>query len=105
MFLRSTRRKNDGKIHAYWNIVKNRRLAGGTAPREALEKFKTLQMVDMVLPTEGWREPTLSCYTQPEADHRMLLQHAAPATAIAATAAHELQVGRLVRRARGAVES
>lgn len=29
-----------------------RPLAGGTTPREVLDKFKTLQMVDVVLPTE-----------------------------------------------------
>jgi len=51
-----------------------RALAGGTTPREVLEKFKTLQMVDVVLPTDDGRELTLSRYTQPEADHRMLLQ-------------------------------
>jgi transposase len=51
-----------------------RPLAGGTTPREVLDKFKTLQMVDVVLPTDDGRELTLSRYTQPEADHRMLLQ-------------------------------
>jgi transposase len=51
-----------------------RALAGGTTPREVLEKFKTLQMVDVVLPTDDGRELTLSRYTQPEADHRMLPQ-------------------------------
>jgi hypothetical protein len=29
MFLRCTRRKKDGKVHEYWNIVENRRLADG----------------------------------------------------------------------------
>jgi len=29
MFLRQTRRKKDGKTHAYWNIVENRRLDDG----------------------------------------------------------------------------
>jgi transposase len=51
-----------------------RPLAGGTTPREVLDKFKTLQMVDVVLPTDDGRKLTLSRYTQPEADHRMLLQ-------------------------------
>jgi hypothetical protein len=51
-----------------------RALAAGTTPREVLEKFKTLQMVDVVLPTDDGRELTLSRYTQPEADHRMPLQ-------------------------------
>ena len=54
--------------------AKLRALAGGTTPREVLDKFKTLQMVDVVLPTDDGRELLLSRYTQPEADHRMLLQ-------------------------------
>ena len=29
MFLRSTTRKKDGKVHRYWSIVENRRLSGG----------------------------------------------------------------------------
>lgn len=29
MFLRATPRKKDGKVHRYWSIVENRRLAGG----------------------------------------------------------------------------
>ena len=29
MFLRSNRRKKDGKVHEYWNIVENRRLSDG----------------------------------------------------------------------------
>ena len=51
-----------------------RKLAGGTTPREVLDKFKTLQMVDVHLPTTDGRELTLSRYTQPEAEHRMLLE-------------------------------
>jgi hypothetical protein len=50
-----------------------RALAGGTTPREVLAKFKTMQMVDVHLPTTDGRELTLSRYTQPEAEHRMLL--------------------------------
>jgi transposase len=53
--------------------AKLRALAGGTTPREVLAKFKTLQMVDVHLPTTDGRELTLSRYTQPEAEHRMLL--------------------------------
>jgi transposase len=53
--------------------AKLRTLAGGTTPREVLAKFKTLQMVDVHLPTTDGRELTLSRYTQPEAEHRMLL--------------------------------
>jgi len=29
MFLRATARKKDGKLHHYWSIVENRRVAGG----------------------------------------------------------------------------
>jgi transposase len=48
-------------------------LAGGTTPREVIAKFKTMQMVDVHLPTTDGRALTLSRYTQPEAEHRMLL--------------------------------
>jgi hypothetical protein len=53
--------------------AKLRVLAGGTTPREVIEKFKTMQMVDVQLPTTDGRELTLSRYTQPEPEHRMLL--------------------------------
>ena len=48
-------------------------MASGTTPREVLAKFKTLQMVDVHLPTTDGRELTLSRYTQPEPEHRTLL--------------------------------
>ena len=51
-----------------------RQLAGGTTPRAVIDKFATMQMVDVLLPTTDGRELTLSRYTQPEAEHRMLLQ-------------------------------
>jgi hypothetical protein len=51
-----------------------RQLAGGTTPRAVIEKFKTVQMVDVKLPTSDGRELTLSRYTQPEPEHRMLLE-------------------------------
>ena len=35
--------------------------------------FKTLQVVDVRIPTTDGRELVLSHYTQPEAEHRMLL--------------------------------
>lgn len=53
--------------------AKLRAVAGGTTPREVLDKFRTMQMVDVHLPTTDGRELTLSRYTQPEAEHRMLL--------------------------------
>jgi transposase len=49
-------------------------LAGGITPREVLAKFKTMQMVDVHIPTTDRRELMLSRYTQPEPEHRMLLQ-------------------------------
>lgn len=49
-------------------------LAGGITPREVLAQFKTMQMVDVHIPTTDGRELVLSRYTQPEPEHRMLLQ-------------------------------
>jgi hypothetical protein len=51
-----------------------RPLAGGLTPREVIAKFKTMQMVDVHIPTTDGRELLLSRYTQPETEHRMLLQ-------------------------------
>jgi transposase len=53
--------------------AKLRTLASGTTPREVIAKFKTVQMVDVHLPTTDGRELILSRYTQPEAEHRILL--------------------------------
>ena len=50
-----------------------RSLAHGITPAEVIAKFKTMQMVDVRVPTTDGRELVLSRYTQPEADHRMLL--------------------------------
>jgi transposase len=54
--------------------AKLRQLAGGTTPREVIDKFSTIQMVDVLLPTTDERQLTLSRYTQPEPEHRMLLE-------------------------------
>jgi transposase len=54
--------------------AKLRTLAGGTTPREVIDKFKAQQMVDVMLPTTDGRELTLSRYTQPEPEQRMLLE-------------------------------
>lgn len=48
-------------------------LARGLTPRAVLEKFKTIQMVDVCLPTTDGRHLVLSRYTQPETEHRMIL--------------------------------
>ena len=51
-----------------------RPLAGGITPREVIAKFKTMQMVDVRIPTTDGRELVLPRYTQPEPEHRVLLQ-------------------------------
>jgi len=51
-----------------------RDLAPGLTPRAVLEKFATLQMLDVHLPTTDQRTVVLSRYTQPEADVKLLLQ-------------------------------
>jgi transposase len=53
--------------------AKLRPVAQGITPREVLAKFKTMQMVDVRIPTTDGRELVFSRYTQPEAEHRMLL--------------------------------
>lgn len=50
-----------------------RRLATGLTPAEVIAQFKTMQMVDVHVPTTDGRELVLSRYTQPEAPHRILL--------------------------------
>ena len=54
--------------------AKLRPLAGGITPREVLAKFKTMKMVDVCIPTTDGRELVFSRYTQPEPEHRMLLE-------------------------------
>ena len=51
-----------------------RSVAGGITPREVIAQFKTMQMVDVRIPTTDGRELVLPRYTQPEAEHRMLLE-------------------------------
>ena len=51
-----------------------RPVAAGITPREVLSKFKTMQMVDVHIPTTDGRELVLARYTQPEVEHRMLLE-------------------------------
>jgi len=47
--------------------------AKGLTPRSALEKFATLQMLDVHLPTSDGREIIMSRYTHPEKDLQLLL--------------------------------
>jgi transposase len=51
-----------------------RDLAPGLTPRSVLEKFATLQMLDVHLPTTDQRTVVLSRYTHPETDVQLLLQ-------------------------------
>jgi transposase len=51
-----------------------RDLAPGLTPRSVLEKFATMQMLDVHLPTSDERTVVLSRYTQPENDVQLLLQ-------------------------------
>ena len=52
---------------------RSRSLAPGLTPRAVLEKFATVQMVDVHLPTTDGRQLILSRYTQPEKDLQLLL--------------------------------
>ena len=47
--------------------------APGLTPRAILEKFKTMQMIDVHLPTTDGRNLILPRYTQPEKDQQLLL--------------------------------
>src|SRR6185369_12328341 len=51
-----------------------RDLAPGLTPRSVLEKFATMQMLDVHLPITDERMVILSRYTHPEADVQLLLQ-------------------------------
>jgi len=52
---------------------KARRLAPGLSARSVLEKFGTMQMLDVHFPTTDGRELIFRRYTQPEADQKLLL--------------------------------
>jgi hypothetical protein len=59
-------------------------LAPGLTPRSVLEKFATMQMIDVYVPTTDGRELSLTRYTQPEPELKLLLdklQLALPAQA------------------------
>jgi len=49
--------------------------APGLTPRSVLEKLAGIQMVDVHLPTTDGRQLTLSRYSEPDADQRLLLAH------------------------------
>jgi len=59
------------------NVTLRRRLrdlAPGLTTRSVLEKFKTVQMIDVHLPTTDGRRVIMSRYTQPEPEVQMLLE-------------------------------
>jgi transposase len=49
-------------------------LAPGLTPRSVFEKFSTVQMIDVAIPTTDGRELQLTRYTEPEAELRLLLE-------------------------------
>ena len=49
--------------------------APGLTPRAVLDKLSGIQMIDVKLPTTDGRLLVLPRYTQPEAEHQMLLEH------------------------------
>ena len=51
-----------------------RRVAGGLTPRALLEKFQSLQLIDVHLPMEDGRTLILTRRTQPNLDQRLLLE-------------------------------
>jgi transposase len=51
-----------------------RPVAAGLTPRAVLDKFATLQMLDVQFPTTDGRTLILSRYTEPDADHKLLLE-------------------------------
>lgn len=54
--------------------AKLRQVAGGLTSRSLLEKFATMQMMDVYFPTEeSGKELLFRRYTQPEKDHQVLL--------------------------------
>jgi hypothetical protein len=48
-------------------------LAPGLTPRAVLEKFASMQMIDVHLPTTDGRTLILPRYTEPEKDQKLLL--------------------------------
>ena len=50
------------------------RLATGLTPRAILEKFATVQMVDIHVPTTDGRQLMLPRHTQPNREHELLLR-------------------------------
>jgi hypothetical protein len=51
-----------------------RPLAAGLTPRSVLDKFAAIQMLDVKFPTTDGRTLILSRYTEPDTDHKLLLE-------------------------------
>jgi transposase len=51
-----------------------RPVAGGLTPRAVLDKFAAIQMLDVKFPTTDGRTLILSRYTEPDTDHKLLLE-------------------------------
>jgi len=51
-----------------------RPVAAGLTPRAVLDKFATIQMLDVKFPTTDGRTLILSRYTEPDTDHKLLLE-------------------------------
>ena len=51
-----------------------RPVAAGLTPRAVLDKFATMQMLDVKFPTTDGRTLILSRYTEPDIDHKLLLE-------------------------------
>ena len=51
-----------------------RPVAGGLTPRAVLDKFATMRMLDVKFPTTDGRTLILSRYTEPDTDHKLLLE-------------------------------
>jgi hypothetical protein len=52
MFLRSSRRKKDGKTHTYWNVVENKRLDDGRVVQRQVLYLGTMDSLQLV----AWRK-------------------------------------------------
>ena len=74
-------------------------LAPGLTPLSALEKFAAMQMVDVQIPTTDGRELSLTRYTQPDPELKLLLERlqltlpAQPRPKITARQANEASPG------------
>ena len=75
VFLRHNTRKKDGKVHRYWSVVENRRLrAGHTIQRTVLYLGEINDTQQAAWRKSLGRELVLPRYTQPEPEHRLVLE-------------------------------